>query len=509
MNHQFNLTDPAFILENSSKLISTHSKSGEYLYANQAFGDVLGYDPDELLGKSIYDLLHKADQEVFKVESHQVSLSGKDVSIESRAMKKDGSWVWLEINSRAILNNDEVVGLILTAKDISKVVDLRSQLLQMQNMLEEAANMADLGAWEVQLDPFEIIWSKTVYDIHEVDYDVKPALLDALSFFVGPDRERIELNFEELLKNGTSYDLTVRFRTAKGGLKWVRTIGKALVDGGKTTKLYGVFQDITDSTNDQIRLKQIADYLERKKMQVQQFNQIVSHNLRAPIANIDILLNHYEETDDPEEKKQYIDFLRQSSDALHTLMEDLVDAVKIQNESGIVTEDVGIEQLFEKVVSTLSVQIATSNATVVLTEVEWKVVEYSRIYLESILMNLISNAIKYCSPDRDPEIVVRALNPKGEFILTVEDNGIGIDLKRHRDKLFKLHKTLDRERSGKGLGLFMTKQQIEALGGDIDVQSKPNVGSVFMVNLLKYSVYNSNDVATLTEVENRIYVNLD
>ena len=102
-------------------------------------------------------------------------------------------------------------------------------------------------------------------------------------------------------------------------------------------------------------------------------------------------------------------------------------------------------------------------------------------YLESILLNLMTNAIKYRSADRDPQIRLSAETEGDYTVLSVQDNGIGIDLDTHGKKLFGMYKTFHSNKDARGLGLFITKTQVEAMGGKIVVDSKPNEGSTFKI----------------------------
>ncbi len=484
------LTDPAYILNNNNEMIASHDTDGKYLFVNDTFLKITGYTKEELIGKNPYDFFHPDDKELIKKEGHLPAIGGKDSTlVEFRFIAKNQEYLWLQTQTQPINKNGEVIGLITSSRDVSSVIDLATTA-EVSNMLfDQSSQMAVLGAWEVNVDPFKINWSKTVYDIHEVDYSVEPGLVKALDFFVGDDRTKVEKHFEELMNSGTPYDLEVRFKTAKGNLKWVRSIGKAQLRNGKVWKVYGVLQDVTNAVEDKIKLKELAQFLTRQKQQMEQFNQIVSHNLRSPIANLGVLLNYYDESEDEEERAQYIKFLKQSSDSLQDLLNDLVDTVKVLNDKEIPQEPISIETLITKVKRILALEISNAGAKVTLNKVEWESVKYAPIYLESIMMNLVSNAIKYRSEDRAPEIRISAiLNEDGEKVLQVSDNGMGINMKRHGEKLFKLHTTFARNKSGKGLGLFMTKQQIEAMGGEIEVESELGVGTTFNINLVKYRV---------------------
>jgi signal transduction histidine kinase len=104
-------------------------------------------------------------------------------------------------------------------------------------------------------------------------------------------------------------------------------------------------------------------------------------------------------------------------------------------------------------------------------------------YLDSIFYNLISNAIKYRAPDRDPIITLRSAIELGKMVLTIQDNGSGIDLEKQKNKIFNLYQRFHHNVEGKGMGLFLVKTQIEALHGNIEIESQPNKGTTFRISL--------------------------
>jgi len=102
-------------------------------------------------------------------------------------------------------------------------------------------------------------------------------------------------------------------------------------------------------------------------------------------------------------------------------------------------------------------------------------------YLESILLNLVSNAIRYSNPDRKPVISITWSEENNIKTLQISDNGIGIDLEKYGDKIFGMYKTFSNNIDSRGIGLFITKNQIDAMGGNISVESEPNVGTTFKI----------------------------
>ena len=106
---------------------------------------------------------------------------------------------------------------------------------------------------------------------------------------------------------------------------------------------------------------------------------------------------------------------------------------------------------------------------------------FNPAYLESILLNFTSNAIRYAHPDRTPVISYSFKSNKNQKILEIRDNGIGINLEKHGEKLFGMYKTFHKHKDSRGIGLFITKNQIEAMGGSVQVSSEVGVGTTFKI----------------------------
>jgi len=250
--------------------------------------------------------------------------------------------------------------------------------------------------------------------------------------------------------------------------------------------------DISELKNTQVELREkLAErtemlvQIERQKQQLEEFCHIISHNLRAPLANLLLLSDMVQSSSDLDEKIVLIEKQKPVIDFLHDIFEELVDATQIKLNYQIKRELVDLEQCLSKSLKLLQGEILSSNAEILFDFSAVPSVYFSRIYLESIVFNLLSNALKYRSPVRCPRIELRSFYHDGWVCVEITDNGLGIDLKRYGDKLFKLRKTFHEHPNAKGLGLFMSKTQIEALGGMIEVQSEPGKGSTFVARLYK------------------------
>jgi PAS domain S-box-containing protein len=222
--------------------------------------------------------------------------------------------------------------------------------------------------------------------------------------------------------------------------------------------------------------------LKIKNRQLEDFAQITSHNLRSPISNLSILLDYFETSHDENERNEYFQNLKHVSSNLLDTIQILAESLKIQKDFVEDEEEIYFQDTLNNVMKLLSGQIKDANVEFNIDFDLCKSIHYSKTYLESIFINLISNCIKYRDLDRKPIIHIRSeQNTQNKTILSISDNGIGIDMNKHGGKIFGLYKTFHPNRDSRGVGLYMIKRQIETLGGSISVSSKIDVGSTFTI----------------------------
>lgn len=229
------------------------------------------------------------------------------------------------------------------------------------------------------------------------------------------------------------------------------------------------------------KLEILTRTLTKQNQQLRAFAHITSHNLRAPVSNLNLLLRFYKESTTIEDKDELVGSLDTVVDNLTVTLDELLETVSVQEDTTKERIELSFEDIFTSVKAMLNDQLMESKAIVNTDFSKAPIIIYPRVYLESILFNLLSNALKYSSPDRVPEIRLTTENNKGEIILKVQDNGLGIDLLKHRRNIFGMHKTFHRHKQARGMGLFMIKTQVEAMGGEITVESVVNEGSIFTV----------------------------
>jgi PAS domain S-box-containing protein len=250
---------------------------------------------------------------------------------------------------------------------------------------------------------------------------------------------------------------------------------------GHLSLVIGFGIDITDRKIMEEKQAALVKQLSAQNTQLIDFCSIVSHNLRAPLVNMSMLTEFIEASDDPVEQRLLISKLTPVIDTLHATFNELVESIQIKQDLEVKTEDVCLRDCVKRTIDGLQTEISKLDAEIAIDFDEVSIINYPPQYLNSIIHNLVSNSLKYHSPDRKPVILLKTKRVKDKVILSVSDNGLGIDLVKHRENFFKIGKVFHRHPNAKGFGLYMTKTHVEAMGGKIWVESIPGKGSVFFI----------------------------
>jgi len=286
-----------------------------------------------------------------------------------------------------------------------------------------------------------------------------------------------------------SYQMQKRYYHKNGDVIWAM-MSVALIKDGDSLPVHLVSQieDITQRvesehqlTEANTKLQELALKLSGQNKRLANFAHITSHNLRAPVSNLSALMRMHQASDSDEEKALIFKKFDTVIDHLSSTLNELVEALIIKEKGEDEVSSVVLEDVFEKISETLTGQIMNSEARLESDFSAFKEVQFNKAYMESIMLNIISNAIKYKSPERSPVIRVFTEERNGGHLLHFQDNGLGIDLAKHGKKMFGLHKTFHEHPEAKGVGLFLVKTQVEASGGEIRVSSEPGKGTRFTI----------------------------
>jgi signal transduction histidine kinase len=251
---------------------------------------------------------------------------------------------------------------------------------------------------------------------------------------------------------------------------------------GEHSHWISIQRDVTEEKNKEKEREQLIRELTQNNKDLKQFSYITSHNLRAPLSNLTGLLNLVEDMtiEDPELKEIIAGFSK-STHLLNETINDLVKVVIIKDNPSIQKEKVLIKEIFENVFNQLSFLISLHKPILKIDLEEVSILNINKSYLESIFLNLLTNAIKYRAENRQLKVNISSKVVDDNLVLTFKDNGVGIDLVRNKDKIFGLYQRFHNHPDSKGLGLYLVKSQVEAMGGSINVESTVGKGTTFTI----------------------------
>ncbi|REG82495.1 PAS domain S-box protein [Algoriphagus antarcticus] len=464
------------IVETAQEGIWMIDENNETTFVNQKMCEILAYTEEELIGRehSYYMDADGKEKAVIALERRKRGISE---TIEFGFISKHGKHVHTSVSANPIFDDTgNFKGSLGMVSDITEKNHL-------EELLGKSNRLARIGSWEIDVVKGTVFWSDIIKEIREVDKDYVPLLDVGKSYFVeGTDKDTISKKVQECIENGTPWEEELQIITFKGNHKWVRTIGEGEFLNGTCIRIHGSFQDITERKEaESERVKMISDLVQRNS-DLEQFSYIISHNLRAPSANIIGLAEILQdETLTPQEQKEFLQGLSTSVIALDTIIKDINSILQLKQDVNEKKEVI----IFSKLVNDIKISIGNiidkHRVRIISDFSEVDEIYSLKIYIYSIFYNLISNSIKYSKPNEQPIIEIKSIRENGKIILTFKDNGLGLDMKTKGAKIFGLYNRFHSHVEGKGMGLFMVKTQVESLGGKISIASELNKGTEFTI----------------------------
>ncbi|MFN4123042.1 MAG: PAS domain S-box protein [Flavobacteriales bacterium] len=247
----------------------------------------------------------------------------------------------------------------------------------------------------------------------------------------------------------------------------------------------GIHFDITEKKRLEEEQEQLNTITTRQNERLKNFAHIVSHNLRSHAANLKLLGEELVETNPELRDMELAQMIKQVSSNLLDAIGHLSEVATLNVTENLKTEQINLRYVAQNVFLSINELAKRSNVQLINEINPSHNVLAMPAYLESIILNFVTNSIKYASSERDAFVRLSSYEDQHFVVLDVEDNGLGIDLEKFGTKLFGLYKTFHKNEDAKGVGLYITKNQVEAMGGKIAVESQPGKGSCFSVHFPK------------------------
>ena len=438
---------------------------------------MLGYaDKNEVVGKPpLESIVLEKDFELVKKGR---TLENKKLShfIPSiRFKRSDGSIVFVEAHV-SFITIDDKPHIWISAKDITEFKTSEKKLKKSENKYKELFKNSLDGIYK------STPAGKFI--------DVNPALVSMLGY--SSEKELLAIDIKKDLYFKTEDRIVMasheedqyRLKKKDGSEIWVADHGYYEYDEmGEIVFHHGILRDVTQRMEEQKRLEKLLAVTSNQNERLQNFAYIVSHNIRSHSANMSSLINFIETTPSEKGRNELYNMLKISIGKLDETITNLSEIITIDEQLNKQKKSCN---LLEEVNNTLKILSGDIHANQISVSVDISAgLEVTAIpaYLDSILINIISNAIKYKSSEKDPHIWINAKREDDSVSFSVKDNGLGIDMNKYGDKLFGMYQTFHSNDDARGFGLFITKNQVEAMDGEIDMESKVGKGSVFTIRL--------------------------
>jgi len=296
------------------------------------------------------------------------------------------------------------------------------------------------------------------------------------------DRKRLLKTLLQAREDLEAFEFQYRYGADGSSERWHRVKARPRRSATGVTFFYGYFEDVTQIRMHENQLRDLVQLTSDQNKRLLDFAYMVSHNLRAHSSNMQGILDLWAEESSIETGDPYLPLLQKSLGKLNSTLVHLDQIVSLKNNVSSLIQRINLKSEIERVFEILHMKGGSENA-----KLEHYVPAYVYLaavpaYLESILLNLVSNGIKYAHPNRAPNISVHYYEDPSGYRVEVKDNGIGIDLEKHQNKLFGLYQTFHMHPDARGMGLFLVRSHMHAMGGEVSCQSTPGQGSTFRLH---------------------------
>jgi|GEM_PF-3979191 len=458
-------------------------KNQDEEWMNSTFWEILGYDPAEMPHKasSWMGIMNPDDLEIArqKIAEH-MKHPDRPYDQITRYRHADGHTVWIRCRGVIMREADGTPVRMLGAHTDVTEVNRKGQILERCN------TAAMIGYWEVDFENRRASCSSMTRKICEVSPDYEPDFRKLFPFIKeGEHQKRVEEAITDAKKLKREKKVEALIETAEGNEKWVSIMIIPEFRDGLCVRIFGTFQDIDQRVRASIQVNELLKKTEKQNDRLMNFAHTISHNLRSQVGGVNSMIEVMELEDPEIVENELFKYLKSASQKLAQTVVHLSEIAVGDEFSEKDYQHLKLRDIAESCIRA-QVKFEELKSIKITNQIPENLQVHAILgYLESIFDNLITNAIKYRDPDKSAYVKIDAgIDEENNSVwFTVEDNGLGIDMEKYGNKLFKLYTTFHDNEDSSGIGLFSAKNQIHAMNGDIEVVSEPGRGSIFRVFL--------------------------
>ncbi|SEG11478.1 PAS domain-containing sensor histidine kinase [Flavobacterium urumqiense] len=453
---------------------------------NKGIEVIFGYTQEEVGSSSTwwFEKIHPEDSIKMSIKLYSfIEQKTENWQDQYRFKCANGSYKYV-LDKGFLLKDEEgkAIRMIGAIQDITKQKEEEQRLKLLETVITQSKDSIIITEPDFKNSEIpKIIYVNPAFSVMS-GYPIDEIIGKTPNIFKGPnsDKEEYRKLIDALKKKQECLIETISYKKNKEEY-WVRFSMIPIYDTeNELSHWISIQRDVSEEKKQEKEKEQLIRELTQNNKDLKQFSYITSHNLRAPLSNLTGLLNLIEDIPiENQELKEIINGFSKSTHLLNDTVNDLVKVIIIKDNPSIQKEAVLLKEIFENVFNQLSFQIELYKPIIKLNFEKVSVLNTNKAYIESIMLNLLTNAIKYKSENRQLKITINASEVDDIVYLTFQDNGIGIDLERNRDKVFGLYQRFHNYPDSKGLGLYLVKSQVETMGGTISIESEVNKGTSF------------------------------
>jgi PAS domain S-box-containing protein len=433
-----------------------------------------------------WNTIHPKDIKRVKLSVDDVLVSNQNNwESEYRFKKADGTYAY--VNDKAIIIRNEqgkAIRMIGAIQDVTQRKIEEQQLRLLESVVTNTTDMIVI----TEAEPMNMPGPRIVY-VNEAftkatGYTKEEVIGKTPRILQGPGSDRAALKaLGEKMAKWETCDIEVLNYKKNGEPFWNHFVLVPIANAkGWFTHWISVERDVTERKKEEEEKELLINELTRSNSELKQFSYMTSHNMRAPLTNLLAIFNILDTSTIKDAfTLELIDALKISTHQLNDTLNDIIKVLIIKENTNLPLEEILFEAKLNKVKKSINYLLEEKSVTIDCDFAAAPTVMFNKPYLESILLNLLTNAIKYGHPERLPVIKLRSCVKERHVQLTVTDNGLGFNMQKVGNRVFGLHQRFHNHKDSKGIGLYLVHAQVTALGGKITVDSTENVGTTFTI----------------------------
>lgn len=470
----------SYLLDKIQQSVILGDNNGAITYWNEYSTQLFGWTKEEVLGKNVLEILPIADNHEHALSIFSDLLSGKNWDGNFVLSRKDKTTFTARISASPFYSNDgnQIIGVVGLVSDITLEIKNR-EAVYFQAYLLDSVQQSVIA---VDLTGKITHWNK--YSDQLYGFSAQEMLGKTMDGLIEKSAWQIKTDakIRACLSEGKSWSGEYKMLDRNGNELQLYAIVSPLYHNGVHSGLLTIAFDISEQKKMEIERDKLIAELTQRNQDLKEYGYTVSHSMRAPIANLTGLLSLVNKAKISDiETLEIIDGIEVSTQRLANVLNDLIETLSVKEGTNIEKTKISFADTFKQVQESMLALTSEQAVKFTVNFSDAPDVNYHQPYLASLFYNLISNSIRFKQPDKNPQIEITTNKVGNKTVLIYKDNGLGFDLKKLENKVFGLHQRFHQHVQGRGLGLYLIKTQLRVMGGKIELQSKPNEGSTFIV----------------------------